>query len=381
MLWKILRSRGVIPLVIILAALVYWRMHPRAPKTIGIAYVGDRAVTLWNTIALVREPVGDLHYGDRVELLREEGNSAQVRSASGTTGWVLDTRQLMTSDLWGQSASLLDRARSMPIQARGQTKTVSNLRIDPGRNTKRIFQLPRGTPVVVLERTTADAPQSGDENSNDGKDAAGEQSKPKQEDWLFVMRAENAPLPARNAPSDGNLAATVTEASGNPVSGGARDAQSEQGMMGAPVTPVAGWVLARFIEPDLPGPVRDYASSADLHVVAWFELNRVPDGSGGYSPQYLVAGSHGGEGQPCDFTMLRVYTWGAAHKRYETAYIENNLCGHLPIRLTGSTARPEFHFADTSENPGDRIYVMQQTVVRRVKDKSSGPPPNYAKSH
>jgi hypothetical protein len=95
-----------------------------------------------------------------------------------------------------------------------------------------------------------------------------------------------------------------------------------------------------------------------------------------------VAGSHGGEGQPCDFTMLRVYTWGATHKRYETAYIENDLCGHLPIRLTGSTARPAFHFADTSknENAADRMYVMQQTVVRRVKNKSSGPPPNYAKS-
>jgi hypothetical protein len=134
-------------------------------------------------------------------------------------------------------------------------------------------------------------------------------------------------------------------------------------------------VLARFIEPDLPGPVRDYASSADLHVVAWFELNRVPDGSGGEAPQYLVAGSRGGEGQECDFTMLRVYTWGTVRKRYETAYVESDLCGHLPIRVTSTVAGPEFRFAEAGETEGHRTYVMRQTSVRRVKDESPGPSP------
>jgi hypothetical protein len=142
---------------------------------------------------------------------------------------------------------------------------------------------------------------------------------------------------------------------------------------------MAGWVLARFIEPNLPGPVRDYASSADLHVVAWFELNRVPDGSGGDAPQYLVAGSHGGEGQTCDFTMLRVYTWGTARKRYETAYVESDLCGRLPIRVTNGKAGPEFRFAEVDEGGAERMYVMQQTSVRRVRDKSPGKPQSQGK--
>jgi hypothetical protein len=128
-------------------------------------------------------------------------------------------------------------------------------------------------------------------------------------------------------------------------------------------------VLARFIEPDLPGPIRDYASSADLRVVAWFELNRVDDGSGGQAPQYLVAGTRGGEGQPCDFTMLRVYTWGKARKRYETAYVESDLCGSLPIQVSQSPSGPEFHFAEADQGGTDRKYVMRQTVVRRVSNK------------
>lgn len=375
MFWRIVRTRGVIPVVLILAALAYWRLHPRIPKTIEVGYVGDRAVTLWNTLAQVRQPIADLHYGDRVEVVREEGTTAQVRTASGTLGWLLDTHQIMDSELWGQSASLLARARAMPVQARGRTKTVSNVRIEPGRNAKRIFQFQRGTQVFVLARTVASTTQAGEENSAEEKGASPEEQKPKQEDWLLVLRPGDFRSNGSNPSPAENSTAQVTRASGNPVSGGSLEAQIGSAVPGAPGAPIAGWVLARFIEPDLPGPVRDYASSADLHVVAWFELNRVPDGSGGEAPQYLVAGSRGGEGQTCDFTMLRVYTWGAVRKRYETAYVESGLCGRLPIRVTSAPTGPEFRFTDANENAAEKTYVMHQTEVRRVSNKSSGPTP------
>ncbi len=71
--------------------------------------------------------------------------------------------------------------------------------------------------------------------------------------------------------------------------------------------PIAGWVVARFIELDLPDAVREGVTSANLRPLAWFELNRVSDPSGD-KPQYLVAAARGPEGQACDFTALRVYT-------------------------------------------------------------------------
>ena len=157
MLWRIVRGRGFVPVLLILAALVYWKLHPQVPKAIEVGYVGERTATLWNTLAQVREPLGQLHYGDRVEVLREEGTSAEVRTASGEIGWLTDTRQLMDTNFWAQNAALLAKARTMAVQASGQTKTVSNVRAEPGRNAQRIFQLQRGTPVVVLERTVADA--------------------------------------------------------------------------------------------------------------------------------------------------------------------------------------------------------------------------------
>jgi len=373
MIWRIIRSRGFIPLVLVLAAVLYWKLHSGSPKVISVGYVADRDVILWNTLAEVRQEVSEVHYGDRVEVVRVEGPASQVRTASGAIGWMRDSRQIMDSELWGKNALLLERARTLPVQARGRTKTVSNVRVEPGRDAKRVFQFVRGTPVLILERAVADAPPPTEESSQEEKAPAAEESKPKREDWFLVLRAGEATASNDGKPSSENDPAKRKPSSEDLVSGGPVGTQSGPGDANGLVGPVAGWVLARFIELDLPGPVRDYATSADLRVVAWFELNRVPDGSGGEAPQYLVAGSRGAEGQPCDFTMLRVYSWGIARKRYETAYIESNLCGRLPIRVFANAKGPEFRFSEAGDGGAERTYVMQATSVRRVKDAVSPP--------
>lgn len=370
MIWRIVRSRGFIPIVLILGALGYWRMHPGAPKVISVGYVGDRDVILWNTLAQVRESVGEVHYGDRVEVVRVEGPASQVRTASGTVGWMRDSRQIMDSDLWGKGAALIERARTLPVQALGHTKTVTNVRVEPGRDGKRIFQFGRGTRVLILERAVADSGPSGDEYSPAEKPSAADVQKPRQqEDWLLILRALDATPGGDLTLASVNGPPPVKPATRDAVSAGPVVNPSLPVAIGGPGGPVAGWVLQRFVELDLPDAVKDYASSADLHVVAWFELNRVPDGSGGEAPQYLVAGTRGGEGGVCDFNSLRVYTWGVKRKRYETAYIESDLCGRLPIHVSSGAKGPEFQFADVDEGSADRKYVMIQTSVRRVKNK------------
>ena len=367
MFLRIVRSRIFIPAILVLAALLYWKMHSGPPKAIAIGYVGDRDVLLWNTLAQVREAVGSVRYGDRVEVLRVDGTASQVRTASGTVGWIRDSRQIMDSQLWTKSAALLDHARTLPIQARGKTKTVSNVRVAPGRDGERIFQLARGTPVLVLARAVADAPSGPEDNAQGDKAASADEQKPKQEDWLLVLRAIDSQTGSESVAGSGIAPAPVKRATTDAVSGGPPASQSALGGLAGPV---AGWVLARFVELDLPGPVKDLASSANLHVVAWFELNRVADGSGGEAPQYLVAGTRGGEGGACDFTILRVYTWSKVRKRYETAYVESDLCGRLPVLVASGERGPEFQFPDIDQGGADRKYVMLDTVVRRVRDAS-----------
>jgi hypothetical protein len=130
--------------------------------------------------------------------------------------------------------------------------------------------------------------------------------------------------------------------------------------------PIAGWVLSRFIELDPPAPIGDYTAAAGRRLVAWVQLNSVTDPSG-EKPQYVVAAAKGGEGQPCDFTSLRVYTWGAERKQYETSFVDNNLCGRLPMRVTQMPTGPEFRFND--DKKAEHAYRLMQTVVRRI-----GPP-------
>ena len=105
----------------------------------------------------------------------------------------------------------LRSARTLPVQARGRTKTVSNVRVEPGRDGKRIFQFARGTQVLILERAVADAPQGPEENSQEEKTclAADEQDKSKQEDWLLVLRAIDSPANGDGTAPSGNGPAGV----------------------------------------------------------------------------------------------------------------------------------------------------------------------------
>ena len=89
----------------------------------------------------------------------------------------------------------------------------------------------------------------------------------------------------------------------------------------------------------------------------------------GDKTQYLVAAARGSEGQPCDFTTLRVYTWNLKKERYETAFIENNICGQLPVRVgKGPKGEPEFRFQEMGGNKEERVYRLMQTVVRRIRE-------------
>jgi hypothetical protein len=322
-----------------LVALLAWFFRPRH-ESLGEAFVAERSVTLWSSVAQVREPLATLHYGDRVDVLATRNDTTKVRAGVNGVGWV-DTRYLMKPDLWQRSAKLLEDVRPMPVQARGRTKVATNLRVEPGRNQPRLYQFARGVAVEVVGRAVADWVPTPDE-----KESA-EPQEAKKEEWYLVRGLATRPpgeTTARSADTN-----TTTQS-------------------GDQTIPIAGWVIARFIEYALPEPVAEGIASANVRPIAWVELNRVPDPAGD-KPQYLVAGAKGPDGQPCDFTTLRVYTWDARKTRYETAFIENDLCGALPIRLDkGPKNEPEFRFHVMDGDKGERVYRLLQTVVRRIRD-------------
>ncbi len=328
-----------VPLLLLVAVLA-WMFRPRH-ESLGEAYISERSVTLWSSVAQVREPLGLLHYGDRIDMLARRNENVKVRTAAGAVGWI-DGRLLTEPALWERSAKLLIQVRGMPVQARGRTKVATNLRVEPGRTQPRVYEFGRGVPVEIVGRAVADWVQVTDE-----KESSNEPQETKKEDWYLVRGLATRPPgeAARRAAEQ----TTATEPDDHTI-------------------PIAGWVIARFVELDLPDPVREGAASANIRPVAWFELNRISDPSGD-KPQYLVAGTRGPEGQPCDFTTLRVYTWNIKKTRYETAFIKN-VCGQMPVRIgKGPKGEPEFRFHQLDGNKEERVYRLIQTVVRRVREE------------
>lgn len=315
---------GVVVVVLGLGAC--WLFWPHR-AVLGVSYVNGRNATLWSTTAQVREATATLSFGDRLEILDRDGNFAEVRTAKGQDGWV-DMRSLVRSEEWDQAMALLAKAKQMPVEARGHTKVVGNLRTEPRRQADRVLQLSRDVPVEMLERQAADVPAV--RNNDDAEE--NEDVEPRKEDWWLVRAKPQG--------------------------------QGE----------IAGWVLGRFLEVDLPSPLPDYVSGAGIHPIAWFVLGQLPDSTGGVVPEYLVLGTHGTEGLDCDFTILRVYTPLSKRPGYGTAYVESNVCGHLPLTLTVATppndeALFQFRATDSAGRTAERKYVARATTVRRVKDE------------
>jgi hypothetical protein len=318
--------------VVSVSVAAYFLFHRPKPP-LEEAYAGNREVTLWSTAAQVRSPLATLAFGDRLGVMGHYGDQVQVRAQSGVIGWV-NQQDLLSAELWKKAKDLDVSTATLPVEARGHTRVLSNIHLDPGRDAPRLRQLSKDIPLDLFERRVAAVPLT-TPKSPDQAGSTADSAGAKKEEWWLVR----AHMPDQ--------------------------------------TFAGGWILGRFIDLDVPAPLPDYASATGMRIVAWFELNRVPDSTGGAKPQYLVLGDRGAEGQLCDFSQMRVFTWGRERERYETAFIESDVCGQLPLKLTQATipgGDVSFAFADVSSgDPEQRLYRMHQTMVRRVREDGAAP--------
>jgi hypothetical protein len=323
-------------LLLLIVGVAYWRLHGDSTPLENV-FAGSRKVTVWSSNAQVREPLVYASFGDRFEVISRSGDNLQIRTTKGVEGWVA-SRDVLPADLWQKAQALTADAKTKLVQALAHTKVLTNLRLDPGRDAQRIFQLGRDTSVSLLERRVVDvnaAPPAATANSSEDDAGAAEPATTKKEDWLLVLAHTK-----------------------------------DQGDF-------AGWVVGRFIALDLPDPLPDYASSAGMRVTGSLELNRVAGAGGQTHPQYLVFGTHGPEGDACDFSTLRVFTWGAKRQRYETAYVDSGYCGQMPVKVTPATqlgGDATFSFMTIgASGKQERAYRMHQTVVRRTDGNRTKP--------
>jgi Bacterial SH3 domain len=296
--------------------LVYRPGHPSVQE---VAYILPSSADLVDSRAEIHSVVGTLKNGDRVEVLSRDGDWARVRLASGVQGWIA-TQNLMDSATYEGGRRLLKDLQGIPAQASGHTTYEVNLRLDPSRDAPRLELLARNQDVEIFGRRlvprASETAGTGKEGPATTESSAASSEPPVQDAWYLVRT-------------------------------GAR----------------AGWLYGRLITLDIPDAIAGYAHSINL--VAWLVLDHVAD-NGHDVPQYLVADRIGT--QDVDFNHIRVFTWWAAKDRYATAYVESNLNGYFPIRVTQVAGRPYFRLrlVDKQGRKLQKVYQLTGTIVRPV---------------
>jgi Bacterial SH3 domain len=274
-----------------------------------VDYVTSPSLDMLDTPAVVHKVVAVLKYGDRVEILKVEGEWANVRTGADSEGWVI-TKELIPAKIYEGGQKLLQELKMRRPQADGHTVQAANVHLEPHRNAPDLGMLMQGQTLQVFDRRVV------------SRKAAGAAAKP-------------------GASSDQDSDAWYL------VQAGAR----------------AGWVLGRMVTLDIPQAISQYA--ANYNMVAWFVLDKVQDGTNSV-PQYLVADREGAV--EFDFTHIRVFTWSLRGHHYVTSYVRGGLKGSFPIRVEHVNNVPYFRLrlVDGKGNKFQGIYGLFNTIVRPV---------------
>jgi hypothetical protein len=288
------------------AAYYYFVYRPAHATPPEVAYVLPESAPVVDSPAQIRLGIAVLQQGDRVEVLERTRNWARVRMADGRAGWV-EASHLLDGASFDKGQQLFRELMDAQPQAAGHTSGAANLRVEPAREAAQLAQLAANQSVEIFGRRLVDrTPQA-------GAPAPGE---PGRDAW-YLVRSDSK----------------------------------------------AGWVLGRLITLDVPDAIAMYAQAINL--VGWVVLNTVDD-NGRQVPQYLVADRR--EAQECDFNHIRVFTWWSKNQQYVTAYVESNLNGYFPIRVTRGDGLPHFRLRLTDRNGRkfQKVYAMSDTIVRPV---------------
>jgi hypothetical protein len=245
----------------------------------------------------------------------------------------------------------------------------------PSRAGEHLYQLKDGEKVEIVKRATA--------QKNQPKSAA---AAPAPTGKSRAPQSKQPPAPAGN-PADQTTPAPAakpaeapadlaTQPSNNPkVAGKTKEAEPPKPVMEdwylvRSSSGRVGWVLLRMVDLDVPLDIAQYAEGQ--RIMGYFVLNTVQDGDK-QVPKYLVMLNEPKDGLPWDFNQIRVFTWGRVRHRYETAYRERNLQGHLPVK-TGHEVfgkegdLPTFTIRKETDDGQmvDVTYKLNGPIVRRV---------------
>ncbi len=249
-----------------------------------------RGLDLRDRVAPVNQRVAHVVNGDRLEVMERNGRFLQVKTSDGKVGWV-EEHEVIDQDTYDKFEDLQKQTAQSPVLSKGILRESYWLHDAPGREADRFYLLRPNTKLDLLERVSVPKPQPVGLLLA-GKRGTAAAPPPMEDFWL------------------------------------ARDAAGQ-----------VGWVRGGVLDEDVPEDIAVLVPNEK--VVAAYVIRKVRDPAAktadGQVPEYLAALTPWKAGLPYDFDQIRVFTWNVRRHRYETAYLEHDLEGYLPVKIGQET--------------------------------------------
>jgi hypothetical protein len=295
----------------------------RREPVIGVGYVSSNAINLRDRLGATQYTVATLKQGERLEIIGHQHHWLHVRTTAKVEGWI-EEKHMVTQEIFDRFGKVRQTAASLPSQGAAHTRREANLHLEPDRKSPAYYTLKEDESCEVVRRAYSERPPR-------PKQAPGVKE---YEDWFLV----------RNGTAAGDI-----------------QAQS--------ASRFAGWGLAGNLDMAVPEEVMQYAEGK--RVVAWFVLDPGEGKDGKDAKPTILWATSSAMGLAQDFEGIRVFSWGARKKHYETSYIESNVRGYYPI----TTRKDPLGFSYTAENKqGVHVeykFQLDGTRVRRVSAAQS----------
>jgi len=335
-------------------------------------YVSAAETSLRDRVATLYGKVGQVHNGDRVEVLEKQRRFLRVRTDQGQEGWI-EERSLVSQEVYDGFQQLEKDSAGIPVQAHGTTRAELNMHLTPARDGEHLYQLKEGEKLEILKRATTDKnqkkitapPPSADKATTSENQAESGKKEAAAATRTPTKSAPAKPIPAKGSKKESALANAPNEPP-KPIMEDWYLVRNPQGHV--------GWVLLRMVDLDVPLDVAQYAEGQ--RITGYFLLNTVEetiDGEAKQEAQYLVLLNEPKDGLPWDYNQIRVFTRNRARHRYETAYRERNIEGYLPVQVGHQTFEKEGDlptFTIRKMNDSGQIvattYKLNGPIVRRV---------------
>jgi hypothetical protein len=312
-----------------------------------------------------------VRHGEPLDILEFKRRFIKVRTAGGITGWT-DARQLLTPEQMSDLQRVTDRAGSFPSQGTAVTFEAINVHVEPNRNSPSFVQVPENGKVEIIGHKLLvrnDAPPTIPMPPPRPKAPRGNKKKDKN-----ASRVPPPPMPEAPKPPSNWLELSQTEAALPAPRPDLKPAAPKNTTPPAPprlddwslirtLDGKVGWVLSRMVNMALPDDMLRYAEGH--RITSYFVMADVHDDELNQTKHHWLWTTVGKGAHEYEFDSYRFFIWSRHRHRYETAFIQKNVVGHYPIRVSTGNGPPSFTVIvdDDDGKPVTKTYAFNGSRV------------------